>query len=355
MNPIQIINQAYKNKRTAFRVINRQKRAVLFAFFMLVLFPLLYSCFSYYYRTYTIGENKLSELEVITAFPEAGRYRVKVRTSWGEREMGLESYIACMLPAVIPVEYEEETLKAQAILLRTQLFCLYEQQKEEKTNWEPYYIFVEENERIKTYFTFWEQKHIFGEKYTAYMTKYCHAVSETAGMYIKKDERPAKTAWFRVSAGNTREGVACEKDYQSEDYLSYTTVSSREFLKTMENLPELAGKKIKDVRFTGVEGTSAYTKTLNFEIAAEVSDFMYQEERFEYQISGERFCEVFHLNSPCVQNLETERKKVTITVKGVGHGSGMSQYAANELAKDKKNYTEILNYFFTNIAIDKFE
>ena len=137
MNPIQIINQAYKNKRTAFRVINRQKRAVLFAFFMLVLFPLLYSCFSYYYRTYTIGENKLSELEVITAFPEAGRYRVKVRTSWGEREMGLESYIACMLPAVIPVEYEEETLKAQAILLRTQLFCLYEQQKEEKTNWEP--------------------------------------------------------------------------------------------------------------------------------------------------------------------------------------------------------------------------
>lgn len=354
MNPIQIINQAYKNKRTAFSVSNRQKRAVLFAFFLLVLLPLLYSCFSYYYRTYTMGETRLSELAVVTTLPKAGRYRVKVRTSWGEREMGLESYIACMLPAVIPAEYEEETLKAQAILLRTELFRLYEKQKEEQAEWEPYCICIEENDRIKTYFTFWEQKSIFGEQYSEIMTKYCHAVSQTAGMYVKKDEKPAETAWFRVSAGKTREGVACEKDYQSKDYLSYSAVSCKEFIKTMEKLPELTGKKIKDVCFTGMEGDSDYAKTLVFEVIYE-GENPSGEECLEYRISEDCFCDVFHLDSPCIQNLEMGRKEVTITVKGVGHGSGMSQYAANELAKEEKDYTEILNYFFTNIAIDKFE
>lgn len=355
MNPIQIINQAFKNKRTAFRVGNRQRKAVLFAFFLLVLFPLLYSCFSYYCQAYATGKTKLWEPAVVTILPETGRYRVKMQTFWGEREMGLESFIACMLPAVIPAEYEEETIKAQAILLRTELFCLYERQKEEQKEWEPYCIFMEENDRIKTYFTFPEQKKLFGEKYIQIMKKYCQAVSETAGMYVKKDEKPAETAWFRVSAGNTREGVACEKDYQSEDYLSYVTVGVKEFLNTMKNLPELAGKKIEAVRFMEMEGDSDYARTLVFEVICESSESPFGEESLEYRISAERFCDNFHLNSPCIQNLETGKKEVTIMVKGVGHGSGMSQYAANELAKEKKTYTEILNYFFTNIAIDKFE
>ena len=41
---------------------------------------------------------------------------------WGDYKMAMEEYLIGMMAATIPVEYEMETLKAQAILLRS--FCL---------------------------------------------------------------------------------------------------------------------------------------------------------------------------------------------------------------------------------------
>lgn len=40
---------------------------------------------------------------------------------------------------------------------------------------------------------------------------------------------------------------------------------------------------------------------------------------------------------------------------GLGHGLGMSQFGANEMAKSGADCDEILHYFFTDITIDKFE
>ena len=52
--------------------------------------------------------------------------------------------------------------------------------------------------------------------------------------------------------------------------------------------------------------------------------------------------------------LNLQNNKVTITTKGYGHGVGMSQYGANGMAASGKNYTEILNYYYKNIKIQKY-
>ena len=36
---------------------------------------------------------------------------------------------------------------------------------------------------------------------------------------------------------------------------------------------------------------------------------------------------------------------------GLGHGAGMSQNGANEMAKNGKNYMEILKLFYQNVEI----
>ena len=41
------------------------------------------------------------------------------------------------------------------------------------------------------------------------------------------------------------------------------------------------------------------------------------------------------------------------SVRGYGHGVGMSQFGANEMAKRGKKYTEILSHYYTNIQIVK--
>ena len=46
-------------------------------------------------------------------------------------------------------------------------------------------------------------------------------------------------------------------------------------------------------------------------------------------------------------------ENVTITTKGYGHGVGMSQYGAQGMALEQKNYKEILEYYYKNTKIIK--
>ena len=42
---------------------------------------------------------------------------------------------------------------------------------------------------------------------------------------------------------------------------------------------------------------------------------------------------------------------VEIITRGYGHGVGMSQYGANEMAKLGYNYKNIINHYYTNVKI----
>lgn len=368
MNPNQIAGQVFKKKRTVSNVYYKQRKAVLFAFFVLGVLPFMASCvMGEINRGMTGGNSALY-------FPETSKYTVVFETSYGELQMNLEEAIACMLPAIVPADYEDEAIKAQAILLRTKLLTFYEESEQT----EVYQIFLEKTPYEKIYFTFLEQKAIYGENYSANMAVYRHAAQETAGMYIKTSNetddagKAANAGWFLVSAGSTREGILCEKDYQSKNYYSEKVFTRREFQTTLENLYDeehsLEGTKVKDARqvkeihFQSIaetamdesdseanEGSSPYGRDITFLILFEDGS------REEFSVRSELLCEAFRLVSPAVEEIVETNTSVTITVKGVGHGSGMSLFAANELAKEGMNYAEILNYFFTNIAIDKFE
>ena len=50
-----------------------------------------------------------------------------------------------------------------------------------------------------------------------------------------------------------------------------------------------------------------------------------------------------------------EKTQILFTIKGAGHGLGMSQFGGNELAKEEKDYVEILKYFFQDAIITKIE
>ena len=44
-------------------------------------------------------------------------------------------------------------------------------------------------------------------------------------------------------------------------------------------------------------------------------------------------------------------KIIEFEVKGYGHGVGMSQTGADSLAKQGKNYEEIIKHFYTGVEI----
>ena len=50
-------------------------------------------------------------------------------------------------------------------------------------------------------------------------------------------------------------------------------------------------------------------------------------------------------------SIKLENDNIIFTVIGYGHGVGMSQTGADSMAKQGKNYEEILKHFYTGIEI----
>ena len=70
----------------------------------------------------------------------------------------------------------------------------------------------------------------------------------------------------------------------------------------------------------------------------------------EETVSGEEFRDTYHLTSACF-TLQESDGQTRVTCTGIGHGLGMSQYTAQQLALEGKTYIEILQYFFPDLEI----
>ena len=67
-------------------------------------------------------------------------------------------------------------------------------------------------------------------------------------------------------------------------------------------------------------------------------------------VTGKELRSLFGLRSAAF-TVETAGDAITFRVIGYGHGVGMSQYGANELAKEGKNWQEILQWYYTGVTI----
>ena len=69
-----------------------------------------------------------------------------------------------------------------------------------------------------------------------------------------------------------------------------------------------------------------------------------------HEISGVETRTLLGLKSTNFQ-ITREDGKVKFTVKGYGHGVGMSQTGADTMAKQGKNYEEIIKHFYSGVEI----
>lgn len=67
-------------------------------------------------------------------------------------------------------------------------------------------------------------------------------------------------------------------------------------------------------------------------------------------LSGSSFRQLFSLNSTNFK-IKLIGDKIEIETLGYGHGVGMSQWGANGMAKEGRNYEEILKHYYTGVEI----
>lgn len=224
----------------------------------------------------------------------------------------LEEQVLLGLIAKIDRNAEKEALKAQAILIRTNLTLHPEESQDDLM-------------RLKDFL----EKDTTGKAYE----KFRQAVEETTGIIAKVGNEVKELPYHRISCGSTREAgeitdaaadylksVSCPEDILAKDYLKVFYFSTEELGGNVEILSRFQSGYVEKVKINTMIMT------------------------------GEEFREKYHLPSACFYTADV-RKKVRIVTKGVGHGLGLSQNKANTLAKEGKNAEEILSYFFKNIKL----
>lgn len=241
-----------------------------------------------------------------------------------ELEKYLVSVVACEMPAL----YEIEALKAQAIASRT--YALY--QRDEKG--------VNLTNQDQCISTEEELKNKWNNNFTNYKNRIEMAVNSTKGIVMKKDDKLFKSFYFSTSNGYTEDSVTVFKEG------NITSVSSPW---DKENKKYEVTNYFEKKDLINVLGSFSVIKITKRNSTNHVEEVTVDDRKY----SGIKFRKLLNLRSTDFE-INNINDTYEIKTRGYGHGVGMSQFGANMLAKQSKNYMEILKYYYGDIELKNY-
>jgi len=249
-----------------------------------------------------------------------------------------EQYIVGVVSGEMPVDFEIEALKAQAVAARS-----YAMKKMS-------YNYNKEYDVIDTIYNqvYLDQEYLkkaWGSNYITNINKIKKAVLETSGEYLAYNGEVIEAFYFSTSTGKTE---------NSEEIFS----SSKPYLKSVTSMWD---KNVSPVFTTNFNfNKSDFLKKLKLKesdkIIISVLSTTSTGRIKKISINGNIFTgsEVQTLLGLRSNYFSIEVKdKIYITCKGYGHGVGMSQYGAHGMAKEGYKYDEILKHYYSGTEIKK--
>ena len=261
--------------------------------------------------------------------------KVKNEATGEIKEIPFEKYIIGVVAGEMPASYELEALKAQAVAARS--YALYHMNGKEYdvTNTTSSQVYLEEN----------ELKEKWKKDYEKNSKKIETAIAQTNGEYLTYNGEKVDAMFFAVSTGKTENSeevfisklpylrsVSSTWDEKSPVFTDSVTMSIDDFYKNL-NFP--------------------YDDNLKIEIIEKTSTGRIKKLKInEQEINGREFQTKLKLRSNYFEIIKTDNK-ITINTKGYGHGVGMSQFGANEMAKEGNDYKKILKHYYQGTEIKK--
>lgn len=252
--------------------------------------------------------------------------------------LDLEDYLVGVVSSEVPIYFEEEALKAQAVAART--YAL--KQIENNTNKE---YDVTDDTSSQVYSTIDELKERWGNKYEENYNKIKNIVNSTKGEYISYNDDYIYAFFFSTSNGRTEDN----KNVFGEDlpYLksvdsSFDEEETDSFETTKEFLKEDFYNKLEIPYKESLVVDNIKRSESNRVLSININGISFKGREFQKKLG-------LRSNDFTIE----ESNNILITTRGFGHGVGMSQYGANALAKRNKKYQEIIKYYYQGTEIKK--
>ncbi len=232
-----------------------------------------------------------------------------------------EIYLTAVLSCQISPDYELQTVEAQAVIARSNLFRKFAEEENRLD------VLREMGKSIKNQWKWWISDEIYED-----------AVENTEGKVLLVEGKLNLVPYHEISGGTTRDGetvfgsseyqylksVDSSADKDSPDYFSSTYISERQLPKEL---------KIKERDSAGY--------VLSLQADGKI-------------LEGEMFAVGMGLPSSNF-SIQKTGSKVRFLCRGKGHGLGFSQYGGNELAKDGSSWEEILEEYFPEMEISTYD
>lgn len=254
-------------------------------------------------------------------------------------EVPLEEYVVGVLAGEMPVSFELEALKAQAVAARTYVM------KKMSDNYDKEYDILDTPVN-QAYLDEASLKEKWQNKYEERINKLKTAVLETRGEYITYDDEVIDALFFSTSVGVTE---------NSEDVFS----NALPYLRSVDSSwdAEVSPVFSENNSFSLTEFYErlgiAYNKQLQIEMTDVTSTGRVKKIKINSNtFEGSKVVSKLDLRSSYFQIKKVD-EEVFVTTKGYGHGVGMSQYGAQAMAKKGYTYDEILNHYYQDIEIKK--
>ena len=251
----------------------------------------------------------------------------------------IEEYVVGVLAGEMPVEFEIEALKAQAVAARSYVMTQIERNINKDYD-------VVDTVLNQVYLDNSKLMSAWKESYTDNINKIRSAVLSTKGEYISYNGKVAEALFFSTSPGVTE---------NSEDVFT----NKVEYLRSVEShwdsvSPIYSTTKTFDIKEFYNLLSLEYQEKLKIEVTSKTSTGRVKKIKInDKELTGNFVYSKLGLRSTYFEIIQ-DGVKVIVKVKGYGHGVGMSQYGAQGMALDGYTYDEILKHYYTKVEIKKF-
>lgn len=263
-------------------------------------------------------------------------------------EINIEDYLAGVLSSEMPVSFELEALKAQAVAARTYVLgkTMNNCSKGKGAD-------ICDTVHCQVYKTKdmilsdWPK-----DKGEEYYQKILKAVGETEGQVLTyNNELVMNAQYFSTSWGSTEDSqavfgkeipylksVVSRGEEISNRYKNINTFSKNEFVKKINSSLQEAGLR-----------EDTLSKDIEI-ISRNLSGSVKEIRLGKVTVTGVKLRGILGLYSA---NFTIDiGNEVNVSSLGYGHGVGMSQWGANVMGKEGKSYGEILLHYYTGVSVE---
>lgn len=262
------------------------------------------------------------------------------------QELTLGDYLWGVVAAEMPASFEEEALKAQAVAARTYtVYKLLHPTGAHEAD------LCSDTGCCQAWISVEDRMEKWGDEAETLAAKVTQAVTETDGMTVCYGGEPIQAVFHAASDGTTRSA----QEVWGADVAYLQSVSSPEG----EEVPNYYSTvQVSAADFSAALAGANLGCDLSGPVESWIGEIRYDEVGLSNsvviggaEVPTATLRTLFSLRSSSL-SLEAAGDTVTFYVTGYGHGVGMSQYGANALASQGKNWQEILTWYYSGTAVE---